>query len=309
MQGPKPAPEEELRQLLLCGAVVDAAARLRQLAPSLADNQWLVFQLKKHQFMHVAAAAAGASKEAQAHQLHEALGALPDATPLTWRLLAALACTMPRTAALVCVPLAPLFCWRHQCAPHPSREPCGEALCPASNSPAELAKRELAPLAMEAYCEAFSEFKHCMLALVSGGGSPGGDGGGSSGSEELSEFAGMVVRAVRAVRQQAGSFADSQLAQLLRYLLLLHRHQAHTGFHPYWWPDISQQTHQLCARLLLPQHDALPPAALEPADDGSRAAEGVREHDVQARRSLMHQQRQPGCCGSLHGCPALPLEG
>ena len=212
MQGPKPAPEEELRQLLLCGAVVDAAARLRQLAPSLADNQWLVFQLKKHQFMHVAAAAAGASKEAQAHQLHEALGALPD-------------------------------------------------------------------------------------------------GGGSSGSEELSEFAGMVVRAVRAVRQQAGSFADSQLAQLLRYLLLLHRHQAHTGFHPYWWPDISQQTHQLCARLLLPQHDALPPAALEPADDGSRAAEGVREHDVQARRSLMHQQRQPGCCGSLHGCPALPLEG
>ena len=83
MQGPKPEPEEELRQLLLCGAVADAAARLRQLAPSLADNQWLIFQLKKHQFMHMAvAAAAGASKEAQAHQLHEALGALPP--PLGW---------------------------------------------------------------------------------------------------------------------------------------------------------------------------------------------------------------------------------
>jgi hypothetical protein len=138
---------------------------------------------------------------------------------------------------------------------------------------------------MEAYCEAFSEFKHCMLALLSVGGSPDGDGGGSSGSKELSEFAGMVVRAVRAVRQQAGSFADSQLAQLLRYLLLLHRHQAHTGFHPYWWPDTSQQTQQLCARLLLPQHDALPPAALEPAGYAGWAAEGVREHDVQASQA------------------------
>ena len=116
-----------------------------------------------------------------------------------------------------------------------------------------------------------------MLTLVSGSGGSGGSGA------ELSEFAGMVVRAVR---QEAGSFGDCQLSQLLRYLLLLHRHQAHTGFHPYWWPDTSQQTQQLCARLLLQQHDALPPAALEPADGGGLSAGGVREHDVQASRII-----------------------
>lgn len=46
---------------------------------------------------------------------------------------------------------------------------------------------------------------------------------------------------VRAVRQESGASSGAaapspppQLAQLLRYLLLLHQHQAHSGFHPYW---------------------------------------------------------------------------
>lgn len=113
MQGPKPE-EEELRQLLLCGAVADAAARLRQAAPSLADNQWLIFQLKKHQFMHMATAAAGSSKEAQAQQLHEALGALlPRRGSVR---LHGTAHQAPAAPVCVCGPSASVFYWRHTVA-------------------------------------------------------------------------------------------------------------------------------------------------------------------------------------------------
>ncbi|EFN53350.1 expressed protein [Chlorella variabilis] len=132
-----------------------------------------------------------------------------------------------------------------------------------------------------------------MLALVSGSsansGAGGSSGGGGDRSAELAEFAGMVVRAVR---EEVGC-GGTQLAQLARYLLLLHQHQHHTGFHPFWWPNFSAQTQRLCGQLLLPQRDALPPAALEPADGGRRLpAGGVREHDVQALRTSLGCDRE-----------------
>ena len=81
---------------------------------------------------------------------------------------------------------------------------------------------------------------------------------------------------------------DSQLSLLLRYLLLLFRHQNHSGFHPYWWPELSPPTSRLAATLLLRRSDPLPPAAmLEAAGDetpalrGALPASGVTEQDVQ----------------------------
>lgn len=111
--------------------------------------------------------------------------------------------------------------------------------CLFNPTAAELARRELAPLALHAYCEAYSDFKRCMLALVSqsSGGSGGTEADAAEASPELEDFAGMLARAVR---QENGGYsgaqgaAASQLPKLLRYLLLLHQHQAHSGFHPYW---------------------------------------------------------------------------
>lgn len=129
------------------------------------------------------------------------------------------------------------------------RPPAGLlTLSPAPSTPAELARRELAPLALHAYCEAYSDFKRCMVSLVAGGsgssnGSGGSSGSGSGGgspagaaagpSAELAEFAGMVARAARQEAVCGGAAGGSeaqappaaQLLQLLRYLLLLHQHQ------------------------------------------------------------------------------------
>ncbi len=102
---------------------------------------------------------------------------------------------------------------------------------------------------------------------------------------------------VRAVREEVGC-SHPQLNQLMRYLLLLHRHQHHTGFHPFWWPSVSAETEQLCSKLLLPERDALPPAALEPSGstaNGSTfrmAACGVKEQDAQALRTSLGCDRE-----------------
>ncbi|KAL4458873.1 hypothetical protein ABPG75_013738 [Micractinium tetrahymenae] len=244
-------PEEELRALLLSGDFGGAAAALHRRCPQLAHNQWLQFQLKKHQFMRVAAltSSKGGIPEERAERLQEAL---------------------------------------------------------------ELAKRELAPLALDAYVEAFSEFKQCMLALVFGGGTSGGDSSsGTSGtsstsdtapagdaapaaaSGELQDFAGMVARAARQECSSGGGLAAAQpsLAELLRYLLLLHQHQNHSGFHPHWWPDMGAASLALCKRLLLPQRDALPPPAMVDAGPGLHAG-GVRETDVQALRTSLGCDRE-----------------
>lgn len=251
------APEEELRRLLLDGAFGGAAARLAELCPELAANQWLQFQLKRHQFLQLAAAAASTEgREAQARQLQEALGA---------------------AVAAAVVAAGGGACWQR--------------LTNLAAHAADLAKRELAPLALHAYCEAYSDFKHSMLALVSGGG--GSCGAGPGPSPELREFAGMVARAARqeaACGDAAPRPAAPQLLQLLRYLLLLHQHQHHSGFHPYWWPDTSPQAQQLATRLLLPSHDALPPPAL--GASGGIGASGVREHDVQALRTSLGCDRE-----------------
>ena len=118
----------------------------------------------------------------------------------------------------------------------------------------DLARRELAPLALHSYMEAFADFKHCMLALVSGAAAArpaGGSGGAPHGAppSELQDFAGVVVRGVRQERRKAAgggggggepgpaaapAAACPPLSLLLRYLLLLHQHQHHSGFHPHW---------------------------------------------------------------------------
>lgn len=156
---------------------------------------------------------------------------------------------------------------------------------------AELARRELAPLALHAYCEAYSDFKHCMLALLSGGTS------GAEAQSELRQFAGMVARALRQELAAGGGAAPSsppQLLQLLRYLLLLHQHQHHGGFHPYWWPKVSSASQALCSRLLLPGRDALPPPELDTGaqDSFGGLPPGVRETDVQALRTSLGCDRE-----------------
>ncbi|KAL4859135.1 Huntingtin-interacting protein K [Chlorella vulgaris] len=143
-----------------------------------------------------------------------------------------------------------------------------------------LARSELAPMALHAYCEAFLDFKRGMSRLLVARGS-------DETSSDLQEFAGMVARAVRL---ETGSTA-SKLAQLLRYLLLLHQHQNHSHFHPCWWPSVTSQTQQLCARLLLPGRDAMPPEALEPRRCTS-AVLRVREEDVQALRTSLGCDRE-----------------
>lgn len=69
-------PEEAVRRLLLEGQFGQAADKLSELCPPLASNAWLQFQLKRHQFMHLAAAAAGSagSPADRQKQLQEALG-------------------------------------------------------------------------------------------------------------------------------------------------------------------------------------------------------------------------------------------
>lgn len=130
-----------------------------------------------------------------------------------------------------------------------------------------------------------------MVSLIAGSGAGSSIGTGGSSlqpSPGLPEFAGMVARAVR----QHVDCSATTLALLLRYLLLLHRHQQHLGFHPYWWPDISSRTTELCGRLLRPTHDERPPTALDPAPWGSPAA-SLRERDVQVGGSsaaILHQE-------------------
>lgn len=72
-------PEEQLRRLLLGGEFAAAAARLAELCPALATNQWLQFQLKRHEFLSLAAGTSSGSGdgggEARAQQLQRALGA------------------------------------------------------------------------------------------------------------------------------------------------------------------------------------------------------------------------------------------
>lgn len=72
------APEEELRALLLEGAFPAAAARLAAVCPPMAASSWLQFQLKRLQFMQLAAAAhsssSGDADTSQDAQLREALG-------------------------------------------------------------------------------------------------------------------------------------------------------------------------------------------------------------------------------------------
>jgi hypothetical protein len=142
-------------------------------------------------------------------------------------------------------------------------------------------------MALHAYCEAFLDFKRGMSRLLVARGS-------DETSSDLQEFAGIVARAVRL---ETGSTA-SKLAQLLRYLLLLHQHQNHSHFHPCWWPSVTSQTQQLCAQLLLPGRDAMPPEALEPRRCAS-AVLRVREEDVQVCR-------QAGAASS-HACRGWQL--
>lgn len=159
-------------------------------------------------------------------------------------------------------------------------------------SAAALAKQELAPLALHAYCEAYSDFKHCMVALLAGG------SGGPEAEAELRQFAGMVARAMRQELAAGGGGAapasPPQLLQLLRYLLLLHKHQHHGGFHPYWWPAMSAASRALCGRLLLPSRDALPPPELDTGvqDSFGSMPPGVRETDVQALRTSLGCDRE-----------------
>lgn len=76
-------PDEAVRRLIAdAGDFGGAAERLASLCPALAENQWLQFQLKRHNFLLLAARATaptsgggGAdSPEARAHQLQQALG-------------------------------------------------------------------------------------------------------------------------------------------------------------------------------------------------------------------------------------------
>lgn len=81
-QATDPPPEEAVRRLILDCDLAGAASRLEALCPALAANQWLQFQLKRHNFLLLAARATaptsgggGAdSPEARAHQLQQALG-------------------------------------------------------------------------------------------------------------------------------------------------------------------------------------------------------------------------------------------
>ena len=67
-----------MRQLLLDGSFAAAADRLRQLSPQLAANPWLEFQLKRHEFMHMALA--GRVEEALGAQyMHSAAANAPTA--------------------------------------------------------------------------------------------------------------------------------------------------------------------------------------------------------------------------------------
>lgn len=123
---------------------------------------------------------------------------------------------------------------RCRCTPLPLLINCCSCSCtrtPTPSSIEELARRELAPLALHAYCEAYSDFKRCMLSLLACG------SGLAQPDAELRQFAGMVARALRqelAASSGAAASSPPQLLQLLRYLLLLHQHQHHGGFHPYW---------------------------------------------------------------------------
>lgn len=83
--------QEALRGLLLGGDFRAAAQRLHEVCPALAENQWLIFQLKKHQFIHLASLAAapvdaGGEEQAQAQgHLQEALGGCLRASALDVR--------------------------------------------------------------------------------------------------------------------------------------------------------------------------------------------------------------------------------
>lgn len=272
------AEDEAVRDLLLAGDFTAAVDLLRRVCPRLADDQWLEFQLKKHRFLELAAMARGeADQDAAARilRLQEALGACAEAGHAD----------LPQMDA----------------GEHP------RVLFP----PAALARKELAPLALHAYCEAYSDFKTCMVSLISGnpsGSSAGASGGAQQPGPGLPEFAGMVARAMR----QHVECGASTLALLLRYLLLLHSHQQHLGFHPRWWPHLSGSTTQLCGRLLRPTRDEQPPTNLHPEPWGAPVA-SLRERDVQVgkigggmcagRFWQAVQAHWPSACRHPLGCP------